>query len=233
MGVGLNRVGLKASRQTTLQTVIGSPVKGGAHTGSLEEGMPDIQFASRTSAATPSGDTGDNMSVWTDIETDHDIDFIESPIQDDQTFDLKGKAKEHPTWKHQASRRASLASQFLSESLSELPQTPDSASTSTSTIPKRQHTLGLRSASREPSATRSSQATAHARNTTGGSNANTSGPLGAGSAKSGALTVLKNCSIYVDVRTDDGDDAGSLFVDMLRGMGARVHRIRIIRQCCD
>jgi len=38
----------------------------------------------------------------------------------------------------------------------------------------------------------------------------------------GSLDVLKECVIYVDVRTDDGEDAGALFVDMLRGLGARV-----------
>ena len=37
-----------------------------------------------------------------------------------------------------------------------------------------------------------------------------------------ALRVLKGCVIFVDVRTDSGDDAGGLFVDMLKGMGARV-----------
>ena len=36
------------------------------------------------------------------------------------------------------------------------------------------------------------------------------------------LAVLRECRIFVDVRTDDGDDAGGLFVDMLRGMGAKV-----------
>lgn len=38
----------------------------------------------------------------------------------------------------------------------------------------------------------------------------------------GVLTVLNECIIFVDVRTDGGDDAGGLFVDMLKGMGARV-----------
>ena len=37
-----------------------------------------------------------------------------------------------------------------------------------------------------------------------------------------ALAVLKDCRIFVDVRTEDGDDAGSLFVDMLRDLGAKV-----------
>lgn len=38
----------------------------------------------------------------------------------------------------------------------------------------------------------------------------------------GSLDVLKNCVIYVDVRTEEGEDAAPLFVDMLRGLGARV-----------
>ncbi|KAI0292553.1 hypothetical protein BC826DRAFT_911422, partial [Russula brevipes] len=37
-----------------------------------------------------------------------------------------------------------------------------------------------------------------------------------------SLKVLKSCTIFVDVRTDDGDDAGGLFVDMLKGLGAKI-----------
>ncbi|KAF9485952.1 hypothetical protein BDN70DRAFT_763291, partial [Pholiota conissans] len=37
-----------------------------------------------------------------------------------------------------------------------------------------------------------------------------------------ALKVLKDCIIFVDVKTDDGDEAGTLFVEMLEGVGARV-----------
>jgi len=36
------------------------------------------------------------------------------------------------------------------------------------------------------------------------------------------LKILNDCTIFVDVRTDDGDEAGSLFMDMLGGVGARV-----------
>ena len=36
------------------------------------------------------------------------------------------------------------------------------------------------------------------------------------------LKILNDCTIFVDVRTDDGDEAGSLFIDMLGGVGARV-----------
>ncbi|KAF8582758.1 hypothetical protein K439DRAFT_1350517 [Ramaria rubella] len=38
----------------------------------------------------------------------------------------------------------------------------------------------------------------------------------------GSLDVLKDCVIFVDVRTEDGEDAAALFVDMLRGLGARI-----------
>ncbi|KAI9064573.1 hypothetical protein FKP32DRAFT_1540641, partial [Trametes sanguinea] len=37
-----------------------------------------------------------------------------------------------------------------------------------------------------------------------------------------ALAVLRGCTIFVDVRTEEGDDAGALFVDMLRGLGAKI-----------
>ncbi|KAF8956814.1 BRCT domain-containing protein, partial [Flammula alnicola] len=37
-----------------------------------------------------------------------------------------------------------------------------------------------------------------------------------------ALKVLKDCVIFVDVKMEDGDEAGSLFVEMLEGVGARV-----------
>ncbi|KAI0684857.1 hypothetical protein C8T65DRAFT_593178 [Cerioporus squamosus] len=36
------------------------------------------------------------------------------------------------------------------------------------------------------------------------------------------LGVLKDCRIFVDVRTDEGDDAGGLFVEMLESLGAKI-----------
>ncbi len=41
-------------------------------------------------------------------------------------------------------------------------------------------------------------------------------------ASSAPLEILKECVIFVDVKTEDGEDAGSIFVDMLRGLGAKV-----------
>jgi hypothetical protein len=40
--------------------------------------------------------------------------------------------------------------------------------------------------------------------------------------KTEALNILNGCIIFVDVKTDDGEEAGSLFVEMLESMGARV-----------
>lgn len=45
----------------------------------------------------------------------------------------------------------------------------------------------------------------------------------------GSLDVLAHCTILVDVRTEDGEDAGGLFVDMLRGLGAKV-RVSLLSQ---
>lgn len=36
------------------------------------------------------------------------------------------------------------------------------------------------------------------------------------------LEVLKNVVAYVDVKTAEGDEAGGVFVDILRSLGARV-----------
>ncbi|KAI1787831.1 hypothetical protein LXA43DRAFT_680040 [Ganoderma leucocontextum] len=61
---------------------------------------------------------------------------------------------------------------------------------------------------------------------------------GKGKAKTGldspaALAVLKDCRIFVDVRTDEGDDAGSLFVDMLRDLGAKVKKTLVVMWGAD
>jgi hypothetical protein len=43
-----------------------------------------------------------------------------------------------------------------------------------------------------------------------------------GKAKDDPNAPLRSCVIFVDVRTAQGEDAGSLFIDMLRGLGAKV-----------
>lgn len=47
--------------------------------------------------------------------------------------------------------------------------------------------------------------------------------LAAPAKKAESLKILNECVIFVDVRTDDGEEAGSLFVEMLEGLGAKVN----------
>jgi hypothetical protein len=42
-----------------------------------------------------------------------------------------------------------------------------------------------------------------------------------------SLKILQDCVIFVDVRTDDGDEAASLFVEMLEGVGAKVFFLNV------
>ena len=43
--------------------------------------------------------------------------------------------------------------------------------------------------------------------------------------KAKKLTILKDCVVYVDVKTDDGSEAGEIFVNMLKSLGARVRLV--------
>lgn len=54
------------------------------------------------------------------------------------------------------------------------------------------------------------------------------GPEAAGAmaTNEGSLPPLVDVVAFVDVRTAEGDDAGQVFVDMLRSMGARVRSLR-------
>lgn len=49
--------------------------------------------------------------------------------------------------------------------------------------------------------------------------------------------VLKDCRIFVDVRTDDGEEAGSLFMEMLENLGAKVRcvfqKIKVDHTLCS
>lgn len=47
----------------------------------------------------------------------------------------------------------------------------------------------------------------------------------ASASKAESPKILSNCVIFVDVRTDDGEEAGSLFIEMLEGLGARVNYV--------
>ncbi|KAG5640314.1 hypothetical protein DXG03_009255, partial [Asterophora parasitica] len=211
----------KASRKTSLPSVMASPVKG-ADRGDDAMDIADDEF--------PQPEAGASTTVSAELEL---------PVTD------KGKGKEKETssgssWISTASRRVSLASQALSQSLNAPPAkespglglmgppvTPNRKGRSaSSTYPSQSApSSGGEGAERSSPSTRSmtrNAAAAAGPSNSGGAAGTSKASAATAAAGREALKVLKACVIFVDVRTDDGDEAGSLFVEMLEGVGARI-----------
>ena len=235
-GVMGNRVFGKASQKSSLPAVAGSPVKGVGTPMEVDEAVdpddeveviggtmppPPIPFrvyrdpqpeastskspaAAGASSSPSTGDLGDIFFDPMDVEFD---------------------AKVHDeAWRRHASRRASYVMHNLSQSLSALPDSP----------PKRREKVvmgpppvpGTRTGLRSASATVSTSAKDTQGKTTPGASdkgkQETNGSGGSEKKKAPVLKILKSCIVFVDVKTDEGDEAGGLFVEMLKGLGARV-----------
>ncbi|KIK78555.1 hypothetical protein PAXRUDRAFT_28587 [Paxillus rubicundulus Ve08.2h10] len=259
------KVGERASKKTSLPSVMGSPVKSSGAEGDDERcGWRGSKSESRLSR----GGTNDGQHKMAEGEGGsvlqvaavaggggveavmHDI-FIEAPGNGsgsaaarkpsspakscaEPDIDLtsspisavdKGKQQAAP---HSTLNPASSALHALSESLSSLPQTP---------TPPKPRAAGTRTGLRSASVAvgKGSPGDASGSIGPGGSNevngsggpgpiiANANGTVnGSGGTKKSSLKILKRCAIFVDVRTEQGDDAGSLFVDMLKGLGAKI-----------
>ena len=231
-GVMGNRVFGKVSQKSSLPAVAGSPVKGG---GTLMDAggdqvqvfegpmlPPPVPFkvfrdpqpeastskspatAGAPSSSPSTGDLGDIFFDPMDVEFD---------------------AKVHDeAWRRHASRRASYVMHNLSQSLSALPDSPpkrrEKGSMGPPPVPGTR--AGLRSASSTvPASSKDTQGkTTPKVSDKGKQEMNGSG--GSGKKKAPVLKILKNCIVFVDVRSDEGDEAGGLFVEMLKGLGARV-----------
>lgn len=246
-GVMGNRVFGKVSQKSSLPVVEGSPVKGGGTPMDVDEAavsdddevevyggsMPpppvpfkifrDAQPEASTSkspanaGATSSPSTGDLADVFFD------------------PMDVEFDAKVHDeAWRRHASRRASYVMHNLSQSLSALPDSP----------PKRKEKgimgpppvpgtrTGLRSASSTVPASSKDAQGKTTPNASDKSKQEANGSGGSGKKKAPVFKILKNCVVFVDVRTDDGDEAGGLFVEMLKGLGARVSLDVVPRISC-
>ena len=242
------RVGDRASKKTTLPVVAGSPVKGTGATGDVDgddreagkresrlswNGAKDVAdeedvFGSQdvvmqdVSAESLTGGGGSAAShkpsppVAAHANSAIEVDLTSSPISVD-----KGKQRAVPP---STLNPASSALHALSESLSSLPQTP---------TPPKPKAVGTRTGLRSSSAATGKESPALAGSGSAGPGGNSdvhgsggAGPSGtvdgSGGVKKSSLKILKRCAIFVDVRTEQGDDAGSLFVDMLKGLGAKV-----------
>jgi len=235
-GVMGNRVFGKASQKSSLPVVEGSPVKGGGTLMDVDEASasdsdvevtggpvlpPPIPFkvfrdpqpeastskSPATAAAYSSPSTGDLGDIFFD------------------PMDVEFDAKVHDeAWRKHASRRASYVMHNLSQSLSALPDSPpkrrEKGTMGPPPVPGTRK--GLRSASSTaPTSSKDTQGkTTPDASDKGKQETNVSG--GSGKKKAPVLKILKSCVVFVDVRTDEGDEAGGLFVEMLKGLGARV-----------
>jgi hypothetical protein len=194
------------SQKSSLPAIEGSPVKGGPS----EAGPSRLVEDHDVSPTAPAMDKG-KARVTDEGAPENHIEpmNLSSALSDDEEsggadFSLSmvlGGQPKPEYWKN-ASRRASMASQFLHETIvAGLPGTP----------PRRGRTSTEGSDSSPTERARSLRS--------GGMRSEPS----VSSKPRTALKVLKTCTVFVDVRTDDGDDAGGLFVDMLKNLGAKVH----------
>ncbi|KAF4598126.1 hypothetical protein EYR38_006522 [Pleurotus pulmonarius] len=237
-GFGRGRAAPKASKKTTLPSVMHSPVKGDGNY--ADDGSDnEIEVSNITPRAT---------EISTDV-------FMAPPVPREDVdedmaiiLDTKEKdSKKKDAWSKNASRRASLAFQGLSQSLSSLPKpsapglmgppaTPKGTRSASSTYPVTAASESGEASGTEnntpPSGrvTRSSTAKT-APGALGKIKGGTGGHVSSGrkdaessetQAKADSLSILDDCIVFLDVRTDEGEDAGELFLEMLQRLGARI-----------
>ncbi|KAI9462615.1 hypothetical protein F5148DRAFT_982750 [Russula earlei] len=238
-GVGNIRPFERVSKKSSLPVVEASPVKEteNARAGNLDESdLPSTSgiFAAPLAARKEGNGPADASTVVTAVEP---MKLQEAIAEQGGVFGADCSSPEHgqaeslDTWQH-ASRRASLASQFLQQTLAVLPSTPSppKASSSKSKAERLQMSsqsarTGLRSRSNSDVGGPRGVPRARSNDQEVGATVSRPGSTAAASSSStkpSSLKVLKACTIFVDVRTDDGDDAGGLFVDMLKGLGAKI-----------
>jgi len=220
-----------ASKIPSLPVVIGSPVKPGESSeapNAFEDGEPDDEKVIEMPIA------------------DEDI-FMDPPAPrkdyvnlDEQQPKDSGKGKERADDERPSRRggRVSMVSQALSQSLSQTesevsnggaeakgamgpPPTPPAkrahggSSASPSSSPSHGQPLPIRASKRIAKAVSDKP--------------KLPSPVATSSKKeppakpaTEGLKLLKDCKIFVDVKTDGGDEAGTVFVDMLETLGAKV-----------
>jgi hypothetical protein len=188
------RAGMRASRAPALAMVEASPIKGAGDT----DGGQDL--------------AEEQLPAPAFADEDVEMEAVATPERapDGASVLANGNSR---GWKG----RVSLASQALTQSLADMPLTPPAQPPPTHSRATRSRTAmgppavpGAGSAESSPAGS-SADAGRHV--------ARRAGPAPAGDVN---LGVLKACTVFVDVRTDEGDDAGGLFAEMLQGMGARV-----------
>ena len=236
-GVMGNRVFGKVSQKSSLPVVAGSPVKGDGTPMDVDQPVDSDDEVEVTGLSMPPPplpfkvyrDPPPEASTSKSPPTGGAPSPPSTGDLDDTFFDPMGTefdAKVHDeAWRRHASRRASYVMHNLSQSLSALPDSPpkrkEKGSMGPPPVPGTRK--GLRSASATvptPSSQDSQGKTTPSASDKSKQEANGSG--GSGKKKAPVLKILKSCVVFVDVKTDEGDEAGGLFVEMLKGLGARV-----------
>jgi len=233
------------SKKSALPTVIGSPVKGG---GDADTTMRECEEEEEEDAKTQPDDSGDNFMAPTASDSTPSAHSLDNLIVNENSNKGKGKETEASTTSRSSngSRRVSMASHALSQSLNAMPPptarglmgppaTPPNKTNRSSSSTYPSTSAGGSSPSAGPAV--GTRASARIAKTApgalmkikGGTDGHVSSqrkgttePTPAVNPAVEALKVLKDCIIFVDVKTDDGDEAGSLFVEMLEGVGAKV-----------
>ena len=219
------------SKKTDLPMVVGSPVKGGNDQNIMDDVSAE-DFSGKNSPI-----FFGPLNASTGSLTLEDLESGRSS---------KGKEKAVST-ASSASRRVSMMSHALSQSLSSLPQssgqglmgpppTPPAAQGTTGS-PSTQNTISSPSSSpTEPSTALGTRTSARIAMKSFQAKMQDNAQTSSARKDAGAvqpptnsvpegLKILNDCVIFVDVRTDEGDEAGSLFVEMLEGVGAKVRLV--------
>ncbi|KAK7057512.1 BRCT domain-containing protein [Favolaschia claudopus] len=227
-GTGRGRSAPKVSRNPGLPSVMASPVKGGGGSGDNEVGDDTMLEEELMPTVAESFEPKENALTIERVTSPRGVSF-DLPILAQFEASKKGKEKERlpEEWRQNASRRASMALQDLSKSVS-LPVKPVMG-------PPENPLQGMRSTS-------SSYPSSSSADPTGSSNTDgmrRSTRIAKATAETSIdnedvsvseptptiqpLTVLKGCIVFVDIISDVGDHSARSFItDMLKNLGARV-----------
>ncbi|KAJ8508880.1 hypothetical protein ONZ45_g8888 [Pleurotus djamor] len=229
-----SRVAPRASKKTTLPSVMHSPVKGGGNGNNDDDNDAgdDIEVSQVTARGPDVGSSSDVFIAPSPLVSREDVDE-EVPV----VLSAGSKrSKKLDGWRDNA-RRASMAFDSLNESLNSPnvapeasgsmgpPETPPSHRSSTSAKEANQSTSSVPDVTPPGRVTRSATAKT-APGALGKTKAGSSGHVSSKKKEVEAeaptsLDVLDDCIVFVDVRTDEGEDAGGLFLEMLQKLGAR------------
>ena len=252
---GGSRVFARASKKSSLPVVEGSPVKPGGdpdekgeHEDRVnEEGASLIAQAVEKQQGTTASEDRAKAASSNAVEEANGADASTAELGQ-ASAPIAMHAPSAVPLKRDNSRRASLALRLVRDQITQPPsepppQTPVASGSGTvdqqvglstdSAPPKRPpsaYRFNLRERPEPKSAPAALKRSASGSHVGKGKRVSTEGDEGTPEKMRG---VLRDCTVFVDVRTDDGDDAGALFVDMLADMGAKVRATALRCFGCD